>query len=163
MGKTVEEISEMIIPEIEYEKRIKIVTEGALCGNEYLKTHGGVLYPKLAETLGELKNNYHLSIVSNCLNGYIEAFLNYHNLNQYFDDFGCQSTGLTKAENIKLVINRNNIEKAVYVGDTKSDYIAATKAGIPFIHAAYGFGSIDANVTKVNAFCDLKERVREII
>ena len=35
----------------------------------------------------------------------------------------------------------NKNESAVYVGDTEGDENAAHAAGIPFIHAAYGFGA----------------------
>ena len=37
-------------------------------------------------------------------------------------------------------MKRNHLNKAVYVGDTESDRIAAQTAGLPFIYAAYGFG-----------------------
>ena len=37
-------------------------------------------------------------------------------------------------------MNRNRIDEAVYVGDTELDELSARHAGIPFIHAAYGFG-----------------------
>ena len=49
-------------------------------------------------------------------------------------------TGLHKGDNIKLIVRRNGLERAVYVGDTERDMHAAHSAGLPFIHAAYGFG-----------------------
>lgn len=163
MGKTVSEISTMIMPEIEKSKRDEIATECALFGNNYLKTHGGKLYPKTEETLAELKKNYHISIVSNCLDGYIQAFLNFHHLNHYFDDFECGRTGLTKGENIKLVIERNALEKSIYVGDTESDYTAACFAKIPCIHAAYGFRTVVENIPKISAFSELSSVIGEIL
>ena len=42
-------------------------------------------------------------------------------------------TGLDKGANIRLVMERNGVTKAVYVGDTQGDADAAAKAGIPFI------------------------------
>ncbi len=60
-----------------------------------------------------------------------------------FDDIECWgNTGLGKAENIKLVIQRNHVNKAVYVGDTMGDYNSALEAGADFIHAAYGYGTV---------------------
>ena len=35
---------------------------------------------------------------------------------------------------------RNGLKHPVYVGDTAMDQASATKAGVPFVHAAYGFG-----------------------
>lgn len=51
--------------------------------------------------------------------------MEYHKLDKYFLDF--ENPGRTKrpkGENIKLTINRNNLDKAVYVGDTQGDYDA---------------------------------------
>lgn len=164
MGKTVEEISLIIIPHIPYDRRIAIMTEGALEGNEYLRTHGGILYPDLVKTLLKLKKDYHISIVSNCLKGYIEAFTSYHNLEGIFDDTLCQGdTGKTKGENIKLMVERNNLDSAIYVGDTQSDYDASHFADIPFIHASYGFGTVKEDVPKLDKISDLCEKVKEII
>ena len=47
---------------------------------------------------------------------------------------------MKKAENIRLVVARNGLQHPVYVGDTKGDEEAAHAAGVPFVHAAYGFG-----------------------
>ena len=163
MGKTVSEIAEMIMPQIEKEKRDKIATECAFFGNDYLKTHGGKLYPDIEKVLESLKNDYHISIVSNCLDGYIQSFMGFHHLNKYFDDFECQRTGLTKGENIKLVIKRNSLDKAIYIGDTESDFVAAEFAGIPFIHAAYGFGKVSESLPKINSFSELTKAVEEIL
>lgn len=163
MGKTVAEISLMIMGNMDKQTREEIATQCALYGNGYLKTSGGKLYPKTEETLKKLKEKYSIYIVSNCLDGYIQAFLSYHHLEAYFDDFECGRTGLKKGENIKLVIERNGLEKSVYVGDTESDYIAADFAGIPFIHATYGFGKVSENTPKINAFSDLVNTVGEIL
>ena len=51
-------------------------------------------------------------------------------------------TGLDKGENIRLVMARNGVNRAVYVGDTQGDADAAKKAGVPLIFAAYGFGRV---------------------
>lgn len=41
-------------------------------------------------------------------------------------------------------MERNHIKKAVYVGDTQGDMLAAKFAGIPFVFASYGFGKPEA-------------------
>jgi phosphoglycolate phosphatase len=88
-------------------------------------------------------------IVSNCQEGYIETFLHYHRLETYFKDFESHGrTKLSKGENIRLVMMRNHIEEAVYIGDTRGDMEAAEQAGIPFIFAAYGFGKIGEGETQ---------------
>ena len=67
--------------------------------------------------------------------------MSYHKTAPYIKDIECIGrTGLHKGDNIKLIVERNGLEKAVYVGDTERDMHAAHSAGLPFIHAAYGFG-----------------------
>ena len=39
-------------------------------------------------------------------------------------------------------MEKHGCTSAAYVGDTDGDCKAPFKAGIPFVHAAYGFGSI---------------------
>ena len=107
---------------------------------------------------------YALIIVSNCQDGYIQDFLDFADMRGLFGDFeSAGGTGLSKGENIKLVIERNSIDKAVYVGDTQGDLDSADFAGIPFIRAAYGFGQMNRPVPEIREFCELPEKAAEII
>ena len=144
MGKTLDVISEMMFPELDVSARTNIMKECCKEEHKYIKGHGGHPYEGIIEMLEELRENYQIYIVSNCQVGYIEAFMEYHNLEKYFDDIEMAGrTGLSKGENIKLIMDRNHIDKAVYVGDTMGDYEAACYAGVPFIYAKYGFGTVD--------------------
>ena len=83
-------------------------------------------------------------IVSNCQAGYIEVFLEATGLGHYFKGHLCPGdTGKAKADNIRTIIEQNHLQHAVYVGDTDGDYKATREAGIPFVHAAYGFGQTE--------------------
>lgn len=131
--------------------------------NDYIRRHGGVLFPDLEEVLQDLSKDYVLAIVSNCQIGYIEAFLEYHKLGKYFADFeSFGATGLQKGDNIRLVCDRNQLEQAVYLGDIQGDYDSACKAGIPFILAGYGFGSVDAEVPVIQSLLELRKTVEEM-
>jgi len=138
--------------------------------NEYLRKNGGVLYDGVFETWEKLKEKgYHIYIVSNCQAGYIEAFLGHYNVsygtgNALVDDIECYGNNLLqKDENIRLVTERNRLDAACYVGDIQSDYDAAHKAGLPFIHARYGFGTINTDVPFIDSFGELTEVVPGII
>ena len=72
-----------------------------------------------------------------------------------------ERTGLTKGENIRLVMERNGYRKAVYVGDTRKDQEAAQAAGIPFVHAAYGFGEADVPDGTIASLADLPALIRQ--
>ena len=133
--------------------------------NQYIEKTGGILFDGLEEMLQELKQRgYFIAIVSNCQEGYIEAFLKYHKLGKYFNDtenYGC--TGRDKDYNIKLVVERNKLDKAVYVGDIMGDYNSTMKAGLPFIHAAYGFGTVPEGTPRVESIREIPDKVVEII
>ena len=111
---------------------------------EYIAVHGGSLYPGVEALLNSLKPRHKLYIVSNCQCGYIECFTGFTGLGGCFDGYECSgSTGLSKGENIRLVVQRAGLSSPVYVGDTHMDELSAREAGLPFIHAAYGFGSAE--------------------
>ena len=85
---------------------------------------------------------YEFFIVSNTGHKeYIEAFLVTSGLAKYFTDYiAASQLNISKADGINKIIQDYNIEKAVYIGDTKKDMEASKKANIPFIQARYGFG-----------------------
>lgn len=124
----------------------------------FMKQLGGELYPQVKETLSALHKKYRLFIVSNCLSGYIENFLLFHNLQSLFSDFECSgNTGLAKSENIRLIMERNKLSNPVYIGDTVWDSEAAEKAALPFIYAAYGFGNVVQAEWSISSFDQLQQ------
>ena len=64
---------------------------------------------------------------------------------------------MPKGENIQLLMERNGVEGAVYVGDTQGDREAAELAGIPFVYAAYGFGDANGYDHRIERFDGLLE------
>ncbi|HCI83450.1 MAG TPA: HAD family hydrolase, partial [Lachnospiraceae bacterium] len=85
-----------------------------------------------------------------CQKGYIEDFLHTSGTGSLIEDHVCfGDTGKPKDFSIRLCMERNELQRALYVGDTAGDLDAARKAGIPFIYAAYGFGQVDAEKEKV--------------
>lgn len=158
MGKTLEEIGEKFFPRQTKEMQKKIVLECCEKQCPILEKDGGKLYPLVPETLKYLSKKYGLFIVSNCQNGYIPAFLKAHNLKEYFTDFECPgATGLSKGENINLIIKRNNLKSPVYVGDTNGDFLSAKFAKIPFVFASYGFGKVSSPNYTIKTFSDLQK------
>ena len=69
-------------------ERQDVLREGVVAyENRYMERVGGVLYPKLKETLEVLAAKVPLMIVSNCQDGYIEAFFRAHDTGRYFTDW----------------------------------------------------------------------------
>lgn len=164
MGKTMDKIAEVLFPELEERTRLDLLEKCCNDENAYLREHGGILYPDLEETLTDLKKEYHLYIVSNCQSGYIEAFLDYYGFWDYFEDIECfGNNGLQKGENIRRLADRNGLTEAVYVGDIQGDYDATMEAGLTFIHAAYGFGTVAQETAKIFSFRELLRVVKEVV
>ena len=164
MGKTMDRIAAILFPELEEAARLELIDHCGLCENDYLREHGGILYPMLEETLKELSEKYYLYIVSNCQSGYIEAFLEHYGFGHYFEDIECYGNNLLqKGQNIRLVVERNQLTDAIYVGDIQGDYDAALEAGITFVHAAYGFGTIEQETAKIDSLAELPNVAAEIL
>jgi phosphoglycolate phosphatase len=164
MGRTMDKIADALFAELSKEERMALLRKCCVYENEYLKEHGGILFPELEETFKALREKYDLYIVSNCQAGYIEAFLDHYGFWHYFKDIECYgNNNLPKSENIKKIVERNNLTKAVYVGDIQGDYDATMAAGLLFIHAAYGFGTIAQETAKVDSFAELVKVVPEVL
>ena len=55
------------------------------------------------------------------------------------------------------------LDDAVYVGDIQGDYDASMDAGVKFIHAAYGFGTIEDKVPEIHKFCELENVADQVL
>lgn len=174
MGKPMEEIAYSLFDTVDKIRAVEILKECIDNENAYILKCGGVLYEGLEDILGRLQKDYFLAIVSNCQEGYIEAFLTYHKLDRYFEDTECYGhTGLQKGENIRMVIERNHISDIIYVGDTMGDYNetmraagmlqdATSKVRLQFLHAAYGFGEVPDGTPILTDIRKLPEVAEEI-
>lgn len=129
----------------------------------FMKERGGKLYPTVKSALQKLASDYKLFIVSNCMKGYIENFLEMHRLEILFTGHTCSGdTGKSKSENISMLISTYELKNPVYVGDTAGDEIASRKNGIPFIYASYGFGKLNGTKFHINELAELKELLVEM-
>lgn len=163
-GLPMTKIAEKLFPEMTPEQQQALMDECCEVENAYLSEHGATLFPKLEETLMELKKNYKLFVVSNCQQGYIESFIKAHKLSACFDDIECWGNNLLpKGENNKLIMKRNGVTRAVYVGDTAGDEESARVAGIPFIFAKYGFGQAKAPDYVLEEFAQLPKLMETVV
>lgn len=163
MGCTFSETAEMFMPYLEKRKREEILEEMLDTTSKKLTTVGGTLYEGLENVLVDLKQKYKLAIVSNCGAGYIESFFDSSNLGKYFEDFAAAAKmKVSKAEAIKAVLERNNITKAIYVGDTIKDLEASKCAEMDFIQAKYGFGQDLKTKYSLNKITDLPNVLNDI-
>ena len=155
-GKTMTEIADALFPDLSVKERMELLDVCFDEENRYLEDHPGILYPDVVRTIKELSLSCPLYIVSNCQCGYIEVMLRTTGLAPYIRDHLCfGETQVPKCETIRLLIERNNLQSPVYVGDTQGDADSCKTAGIPFIFAEYGFGDVPDARTRIHTFSDL--------
>lgn len=127
--------------------------------DEFLRRTPGILYPNMIESIKALSKKKPLFIVSNCQGGYIELLLEKTGLGDCFIDFTCPAyTDKLKADNIKIICDRNNVKKPIYVGDTRMDHEACKEAKVPFVFCSYGFGKTenpDYTIDNINELVEM--------
>lgn len=157
MGLTMTEIADLHFGFLPEKERYELSHKCEVFENGYITEHGGVLYEGVEETLAKLKEmGVQMAVVSNCQEGYIKAFLDSMDMWKYFVDYEeWGRTFLSKADNIKLVMERNGASKGIYVGDIQKDSDSAHKAGVECIYASYGFGEINDAIATLKSFDEL--------
>ena len=162
MGKTLDVIASMMFPTLPKEEQLRIIRMCYRYEEDSIKADRPYFYEQEREVLERLSKKYKLAVVSNCQTGYIELYMDHCGFPELFCDFeSAGATGLSKGQNIRLVMQRQGIDKCVYLGDTAGDEEAAREAGVLFIHAAYGFGTPTAphasiiSITELEAAADM--------
>ena len=157
-GRLLPDIASVLFADYPKEEQLRLIDRCCQEEHKALLAQCAPLYPDLEKTLQQLKENYRLFIVSNCQAGYIEVFLEYYHLGDLVADIECYgNTQQQKDVNLQALIERNHYETYYYLGDTQGDYNACQKAGVPFLFAAYGFGTVDAQVPQVESLEQLPE------
>lgn len=155
-GRPLDEIVDALFPTLDTKQKKEIQQHLYEYEHDLVGKESCILYEGMIEGIKALSKMHPLFIVSNCQAGYIETFLKVNELEAYIKDYTCPGdTGLLKGENIKLIMKRNHLDTAVYVGDTKGDADACKIAGIPMIYASYGFGQVENPTYVIRKFSDL--------
>jgi phosphoglycolate phosphatase len=160
-GKTMDKIAANLFPDMEPKMLEEVLAKCYIFEHEAVdQNQENLLFPDVKETLQKLAEKCRLFIVSNCQSGYIELFMKKAGIETLIKDHECYGdTGKGKGENIKLLVERNKLEDVAYVGDTQGDYESTVYAGIPFIFAEYGFGSVTGFDHSISSFKQLLELV----
>ena len=155
-GLPMDDIIADILPEADAEERAGFAPLCFEYEHEYIARYGAAVYDGVEDMLKELSKKYPLFIVSNCQAGYIELMLKKTGFAEYITDHLCPGdTNLLKADNIKLISERNNLKSPLYVGDTQMDANACKEAGVPIAFAAYGFGKVKEPAYVINSPMEL--------
>ncbi len=124
----------------------------------------GVLFPGVAETLGELRqSHFSLAVASNGRRQYVETVLSTYGIAPYFVDRVSVDGGggmQSKSDLLRAYLSRERRSpvELVMVGDRASDVEAAAAVGCHFIGCDYGHGyrsEIDGAGPVVSSFRQL--------
>ena len=156
-GKVMSEIADAVFPDLAPADRYALMERCMARENRYLQEDPcRVGYPKVREVLRELAERHRLFIVSNSQCGYPELCIGKLGLQGLIRGHLCYGdTGTDKGTTIRRLMERYDITSAAYIGDTRGDRDAAAAAGIPFIWAAYGFGTVTDYVYRADSPEDL--------
>ena len=156
-GKTMTEIADVLLASIDVSARYDLMERCMATENEYLfQNPCRIGYPKVKETLEELKKKYRLFIVSNSQCGYPELCIGKLGLGELIEGHMCfGDTGTSKGQTILTLMKKHNIRSAVYIGDTQGDREACLEAKVPFIFCTYGLGQADSWDAKIDSIDEL--------
>lgn len=163
-GKPMDKIAESLWSNLSKSQRTKLMSE--CCEQEQIalkENEKKIEFPNVLSTIKKLSERFNIYIVSNCQSGYIELTMQKIGIANFISDHECYGdTKKYKAENLRLLCERNRLKRPVYVGDTEGDRTACKEAGIKFIWASYGFGTARSYDAKIENFKDLLDLVAPI-
>ena len=158
-GKTMQVIADNLFTGLDQAQKTTLMEE--CCHQEQLALKANtrnITYDGVVNTIKNLSRSVPVFIVSNCQKGYIEVVIAKNEITNFITDFECYgNNGLGKAQNIRLLCERNGLKSPVYVGDTQGDADACREADVPFIWAAYGFGQTQDYYKKIDEFKELED------
>ncbi|MFI3170756.1 MAG: HAD family hydrolase [Eubacteriales bacterium] len=155
-GKPLDEILEIVFPDLNKAETVEVEQVLYEYQQAWLERGTCETYEGVIDGIKELSRKYQVFIVSNCQAGYIEVFLKVTGLGDYITDHTCPGdTGLLKGKNIRLIMERNHLNKIIYVGDTSGDKKACDEARVPMILANYGFGEANNPCAVIESFYEL--------
>ena len=163
-GKPMNVIADDLWPALTQEQKDLLMKQCCVREQEALKeNHEDISYPAVRDTIKALAQKFRLYIVSNCQSGYIELTMEKNKIADYIKDHECYGdTGMGKADNLRLLVERNFIREPLYVGDTQGDADACREAGVKFVWASYGFGSVQEFAAKIDRFDQLLDLLQNL-
>ena len=163
-GKPMNVIADDLWPNLSQEQKKILMKQCCVREQEAIESNTkDITFPAVRDTIKALAKKFNLYIVSNCQAGYIELTMRKNGIEPCVRDHECYgNTGLGKADNLRLLVERNAIKAPVYVGDTQGDADACREAGVKFVWASYGFGSVQEFAAKIDRFDQLLDLLQNL-
>ncbi len=158
LGKVIPDIATALLPDLPVDFRNEVIADVGRSENAWFRKDPPLFYPGVSETIRTLAKDHTIYIVSNCQAGYIESLLSVCDFADCIRDHLCPGdTGEGKAENMRTLSLKHgfSFDETAYIGDTYGDYMASKKAGVFFIHAAFGYGEVPEPDARIESYADL--------
>ncbi|NLI71415.1 MAG: HAD family hydrolase [Bacteroidales bacterium] len=157
MGKQIDAMMDALIPESTEETRNALM-HAVFHAYREMDDITPVIFPDVLEGLEKLSKKYKLLLLSNCEEGGLVKFMKHTGTTHLFTDYAEHGQNfMPKSHNLKLLIERNNLQSTIYIGDTDGDSHETRKAGIPFGFVTYGFGKTSDYDVKFDSFKELTD------
>ncbi|GLX66768.1 HAD family hydrolase [Paenibacillus glycanilyticus] len=146
MGVPLPKVWEALLPDhsLEMRERTDAYFLERLIHN--IRSGKGALYPNVREVFSYLKErNCSIYIASNGLTDYLEAIVNYYDLDQWVTEtFSIQQIeSLNKSDLVKSIMKKYGITNGAVVGDRLSDINAAKDNGLIAVGCNFDFAQED--------------------
>lgn len=172
LGMLLDDIWKRVLPDHDvtvHRRADELLLEFELIG---LKEYATELYPRVAETLEQLKKRgVRLFVASNGLEHYVKEVANTHGIFPLFE--GIYSAGeyqtASKVDLVRLLLDNHDVTSAWMIGDRSSDVEAGKENGQTVIGCAYaGFGQgqelsgSDALISSFDELISLYDQAAEV-
>lgn len=118
-----------------------------------IKESWWVFYDFVISWIKKLSKNSKIFLISNCLDWYLDLFLEKSWLRDYIVDYDCNGMSwLKKPKMIENMINKHSLKNVYYVGDTVWDQESANIAWAKFIFVSYWFWEALRNPLNFSSF-----------
>jgi phosphoglycolate phosphatase len=145
-GMTIPELWETLLPDASMDVRDRANERLASYEIELMKEGEGRLYPSVVEVLSSLhKQKIRLYVASNGEERYVNTVLETTGIAPLIHKAYAAGTYKTekKSELVALLLRAQNLQRAVMVGDRRSDIEAGRDHGLPTVGCDFGFADAD--------------------
>ncbi|GAA3964444.1 HAD family hydrolase [Mucilaginibacter dorajii] len=141
MGMEGKKLTKVLMPDFDDDKALDVYLDVNETRRQILPTSGGNVYPGVTEGIKRLATKYKVLVLSNCAIGIIPLFIKWAGIEDVVTDYMAYGeNNMPKHHNMRLLMDKHQLENPVYIGDTQGDAEQTRMAGIPFIFVSYGFG-----------------------
>lgn len=154
LGIKIDQVLRYLFPQVEDQG--KLAFQAMNYSIEYLMAHAGeCCFDGVTELLRQVSGDYDVYLVSNCLKGYAQAFVQISDTADYIKAIYTIEDG-EKAENIKKIAKETD-GKLLFVGDSTDDYMALSDRYTQyFCYAKYGYKPCEQYEYAIEAPMELK-------